>query len=70
MSGSMAENNPVFLNVEASESEKARIAREESTWTGRRLAALCAVSLGASLVLLYLMANWKSETHFPAFLLP
>ncbi len=66
----MAEDDPVYLNVHTSAAERSRIAREETFWTGRRLAALCAVSLGASLLLLYIMASWKSETQFPLFLLP
>lgn len=66
----MSEKNPVYLNVHTSEGERERIAKEEEFWTGRRLAALCAVSLGISLVVLYLLAEWKSETQFPIFLIP
>lgn len=66
----MSEKSPVYLNVHTSETERARIRREEEFWTGRRLAALCAVSLVASLILLYVMGEWKSETQFPSFLLP
>lgn len=59
-----------FVNVPVSRSDEKRIAREERTWTGRRLSVLCVVFLGICLVALYVMAQTTSETTWTDWLLP
>lgn len=46
-----------YINVPVSDAERQRIEREEATWTGPKLIALCAVTLGGALLLLWAMSN-------------
>ncbi len=46
-----------YNNVTMSEKSAANVKRDDATWTGPKLIALCAVTLGAALVLLWAMAN-------------
>lgn len=45
------------LNVQLSETAKARIYRQDAFWTGPRLALLCTVVLALSLALLWYLAD-------------
>ena len=60
----------IYVNIQPTKEEAARIEREENTWTGPRLVALAAATLGTAFVALYLMAQVTSETHWDDWLLP
>lgn len=46
-----------YNNVEMDESLARKVAASDKSWTGPKLIALCAVTLGGALVFLWMMAN-------------
>jgi hypothetical protein len=60
----------IYINVPMSDAQEQRIVREEHFWTAPRLVLLTVGTLAVALVVLYLMANVKSETYWDNWLLP
>ena len=46
-----------YNNVTMSEDAAARVKAQDAFWTGPKLIVLCAITLGAALLLLWAMAN-------------
>ncbi|MEM9193569.1 MAG: hypothetical protein AAGF12_30625 [Myxococcota bacterium] len=67
----MADPKPkIYINVPVTAAERERLERQEHTWSSMRLVVLTVVSLGISLVVLYLMAQTTSETYWSDWLIP
>jgi hypothetical protein len=66
----MANKHKAFANVPMSEGEQKAYQQSEEFWTGPRLVALTAGTLGVALVVLYLMAQVTSETTWSDWLIP
>ena len=69
----MSESKPAhepYANVPLTPEERERYRASEAFWTGPRLVALTAVTLGAALFALYTMAQVTSETYWRDWLIP
>jgi len=66
----MSEKPRIYVNVNVSPENAARIEREEKTWTGPRLVALTFGTLLVAFTVLYLMAQTTSQTTWSDWLFP